>query len=121
MLQFKIIPHILQKGHTQPFKYLMKNLGFGRGKAAKFSNDTQQSISLKDLSRLCERLHCTPNDLFYWEQKSGNTLLDTHPCMVQLHPPDKHANWLEAAKHLSSADKEEVYQLLQAKLKGKEE
>jgi len=119
MLQFKIVERILSKGYYKPYTYLRKMVGFSSGKAVKFSQGKQQSISLADLSHLCATLHCTPNDILYWQQTPSYTLPATHPCISQLQQPQQLASWGKAIQQLDPDQAAEIYKLVQDKIAEK--
>ena len=120
MLRFKIIPHILAKGNFKPFSYLCKVVGFSKGKAANFTTDSQKSISLTDLSQLCVSLNCTPNDLFYWQQTPNYTLPEGHILLTSLSQPLQYMHWQKALKQLPGDEVEEIYELIQEKIKNRQ-
>ena len=117
MLQFKIVPTIMLRGHQFPFKYLVKTIGMGRNKASKFSQNTNQSISLHDLGELCRHLECTPNDLLYWQHSDTHPLPPQHPIHNALQPPPAADTWASAIQKLSPAEAAEMLLLLQEKAK----
>lgn len=117
MLQFKIRQKIEAEGNFNPFTYLLTYCNLSRRKAQQFSTHTQKSISLKDLSMLCEQLNCTPNDLFYWEQKPTSTLPATHPCVALLTPPPEVSNFKKLLKQIDHTEVSDVFNYIQNKIK----
>jgi DNA-binding Xre family transcriptional regulator len=117
MLRFKIIESIKLRGYTYAFSYLVKKIGMGGGKAARYCNGKQQSISLDDLSELCRQLECTPNDLLYWQHSATHPLPPQHPIHSALQPPTSGNSWATAIQKLSPAEAAEMLALLQAKAK----
>lgn len=113
MLQFKIVPTILLRGHAFPFKFLVKTIGMGRGKASKFVQDSNQSITLADLSELCRHLHCTPNDLLYWQHSDTRSLPPGHPCSLELKAPAATDSWQKAIQQLSPEQAQEILAQIQ--------
>ena len=120
MLQFKIIPTILLRGYQYPFQYLVKTIGMGTGKATKFMQHKNQSISLADLSALCRHLNCTPNDLFYWQENEAQTLAAEHPIHSALQPPIAADTWHKAIQKLSPTDAAELLHIINEKTKKEE-
>lgn len=78
MLKFNPRRVLALRGVTQPLKYLMKN-GFTRGVANNLLNDINTSIKERYIERLCELLHCTPNDLYDWKPNAKMPLSEDHP------------------------------------------
>lgn len=104
MLQFKVKEILLASGKKTPAAWLVKHCGMSVSKAYKIVNGKQKSIDLRDFSKLCENLHCTPNDLMYWKETARTKLPATHPCMTMLTPPSKNDDWFTLFKNLP-ADK----------------
>ena len=118
MLHYKIKQVLQATGHRYPATWLKNHCNFGKDKAYKSLNGDQKTINMRDLSKLCENLNCTPNDLMYWEQTARTKVPETHPCMTQLKPPLKISDWDMVFKHLP-ADK--VLELHEMALKKIEE
>jgi len=100
MLQFKVNEMLQAAGHRYPAAWLVKHCGMTMAKAYKITQGKQKSISVADFSKLCENLHCTPNDLMYWQETARTKVPPTHPCMTQLTPPNKNADWAVLFKKL---------------------
>jgi DNA-binding Xre family transcriptional regulator len=64
-LEVKIHEVAKSKGIKNPFQ-LQKLVGLSPSNAANLYNNRIVQISIETLSRLCENLNCTPNDLFVW-------------------------------------------------------
>ena len=92
MLSYKISEILLAGGKEYPYKWLVNYCGFSRNKAYKILKMEIKSITLVDLAKLCEGLHCTPNDLMYWENTPRLTLPPGHP-LLALTPPSKKSDW----------------------------
>lgn len=92
MLSYKISEILLASGKKYPAKWLMNYCSFGKTKAFKIANKQVQSITLRDLTKICEGLRCTPNDLMYWENTPALTLPPDHP-LAQLGAPSKKSDW----------------------------
>ena len=100
MLKFKIKEILEASGIQYPAPWLIKFCDFSEGKAYKLLNNKQTSISLNDLSKLCENLNCTPNDFVYWADNGRNRLPENHPVVTNLTSPDKTSNWFKLFKLL---------------------
>jgi len=92
----------------QPQKWLIRNCGFSIAKAFNLVHHKQKSISFKDLSVLCRKLHCTPNDLLYWRDEIGNPLEDTHPCKTQMTAPDPNLKWQTILQNMTTEQLREL-------------
>ena len=93
MLHFKVKEILQATAKKHPGVWLQKHCDLSESKAYKILNEKQDSINLRDFSKLCEKLNCTPNDLLYWEQTARNRLPDNHPCVTQLQKPEKNSDW----------------------------
>ena len=109
MLRFKLVNKIQEAGFHRPFSFLHKTMGFGTTKTAKYVKDVQQSISLADLTRLCLKLHCTPNDLFYWRATTRLPLPEGHPIADALTAPNEVSGWQETLNSLPDDEKLRFY------------
>ena len=109
MLTFKLKEVLAQNGKLEPYRWLTRFCGFTKSKAYNLLNLNQKSIAFKDLSKLCESLQCTPNDLFYWKLSPGFPLSPSHPCLTELKPPPDIEGWRELFKHLTDAEINELY------------
>jgi hypothetical protein len=104
MLQFKI-KEILEMGGVQnPYTWLKRYLKFGNHKALNILNKTQKTITLHDLSKLCQYLYCTPNDLMYWEPDKRIHIQENHPCLTQLSQAPTTTDWLGLVALVNKAD-----------------
>ena len=101
MLKNKIKEMLESSGIQYPAQWLIKSCGFSKTKAYKFVNNQQPSMSNKDLTRICENLNCTPNDIYYWSATAKPRLPENHPLITQLTPPDKTTNWFKLFKTMS--------------------
>ena len=104
MIRLKVKEILLASGKQYPATWLVKHCGMTVPKAYKILNGKQKSLNFKDISKLCEKLNCTPNDLFYWENTGHSKVPDNHPLIEALKTPDKYSNWFDIFKRLS-ADK----------------
>ena len=119
MIKFKIKELLLAAGKPNPGRWLTTHCDFNAGKAYKFVNGKQKSITLEDISKLCENLNCTPNDLLYWEQTKSHTLPQGHPCITQLTAPNANDDWFTIFKKLTPDKVLELHQVALDKLNEK--
>ena len=119
MLHFKVKEILEASGKKFPSAWLVKHCGFSLPKAHNIVNNKQKSINLKDFSKLCENLNCTPNDLMYWDQSKFNPLLDSHPCITKLTKPTKNSNWFTIFSKLPPDKILELHAIAEEKLEGK--
>jgi hypothetical protein len=103
MLEFKIKEVLQASGIKMPLIYLQK-AGFSKRKSLGLMAKTQKTVTLIDLSRLCQLLQCTPNDLVYWQPTPRFEVEATHPLMTQLQAAPKHANWLDLVGQLNKSE-----------------
>jgi Cro/C1-type HTH DNA-binding domain len=113
MLQFKIKAILEMGGVLNPFSYLIKYLKFGNHKAHNLLNQTQKTFTLHDLSKLCQYLHCTPNDLFYWQPDKRIHLTMDHPCLTQLKEEPTNTDWQTLLAQVNKADAKVLHEKMQ--------
>lgn len=65
MLHFNFTRLFKARGIDRPFSYLVKR-GYSETFATRIVNNRIERLNLRDVERLCELLHCTPNDLLEW-------------------------------------------------------
>lgn len=92
MLKLKLKEMLAMQGIAKPTIWLAKTIGISYTKALRVLNNEHKTIALKDMSEICKLLICTPNDLFYWDN-AKEKLHPSHPCVQQLLPPPKNAEW----------------------------
>ena len=109
MLSFKIKQLIEKKGTSNAFTFLTKKCKISSHVAVKLLRNEQKSLSKKDMSSICQQLNCTPNDLFFWDNKTAN-LPDDHALNAILSQPEHVTNWNII---LSTLPKESVSKLYQ--------
>jgi hypothetical protein len=117
MLEFKIKEVLEASGIRKPLIYLQK-AGFSRRKAPGLLAKTQKTITLLDLSKLCQLLQCTPNDLLYWQPTPRLPVEPSHPLITQLQAAPKHANWLDLLGQLSKAEVMQLHEEMAEKIRS---
>jgi DNA-binding Xre family transcriptional regulator len=120
MLQFKIKEKIESRGIFTPFTWMVKHCHIPPASANKLLNGKQKSLNLMHLSKLCENLHCTPNELIYWQQTPANALLPTHPCITDLAVPPTHSSIKNLLKSMTAEEMKVFYSELLAANEAKE-
>ena len=120
MLSLKLKEVLAQQGKLQPYRWLTRLCGFSKAKAVNLINLKQKSIAFADLSTLCVNLHCTPNDLLYWDETKSRKLPPTHPIMTQLTPPPDIEGWKQLFKHMTEEQIKELYNQGLSVIKGED-
>jgi DNA-binding Xre family transcriptional regulator len=100
MLYFKIKELMLYCGIKSPQRFLMKAFGYRHSKAYNLVDNRTRTISLDDLSEICQLMNCTPNDLLYWDNSKKYKMKADHPLIVNLSPPPKNVEWKEVHHQL---------------------
>jgi succinate dehydrogenase flavin-adding protein (antitoxin of CptAB toxin-antitoxin module) len=77
MLTFNFTRLFKTRGIDKPFSYLVSH-GYSDNFATRIANNRIESLRLKDLNRLCDLFHCTPNDMFQWTPGNKDTNIETH-------------------------------------------
>lgn len=119
MLKFKIKEVLLTLDKRYPQAWLMKICRFSNNKAFNIINGKQKSISLADITELCYQLHCSPNDLLYWDPNPQRPLPPTHPCITQLSPPDVTPEWQNLFKNMYPDEVLELKKIAEEKIKNR--
>ena len=78
MLTFNFNRVFKARGIERPFSYLVK-LGYSDNFATRIVNNRIEKMNLKDVEKLCELLHCTPNDLLEWIPETKDKSNENHP------------------------------------------
>ena len=115
MLRFKVKEVLDASGKKNPATYLIKFCDMTSAKAYNIINNKQESFNLKDISKICENLNCTPNDLLYWNQTDRSRLPETHVCITELKAPDEN-NWSSILGQLSPEKIEELKEIALQKI-----
>lgn len=66
------------RGVKDPFKTLRK-LGISHNTAWNLLSGRVRSISYRHTELICERLNCTPNDLYAWKPDNAGVDVERHP------------------------------------------
>jgi DNA-binding Xre family transcriptional regulator len=78
MLYFDIRRVLELRGIDKPYTFLIKN-GFVSQTATNMVNNRLGRIIPEQMEKLCLLLHCTPNDLFDWDDDKKSVVADNHP------------------------------------------
>ena len=78
MLYFNLARLLKMRGIDKPYAFLVKN-GFVSQTATNLANNRIGHISAAQMEKLCLLLHCTPNDLFDWQDDKNSFVPENHP------------------------------------------
>jgi DNA-binding Xre family transcriptional regulator len=98
MLIFNPKRMINLRGLVKPHAALVK-AGLAPATATNLLNYYNTRITLKHVERICEMLHCTPNDLLDWNPDEHSTLRENHP-LYTLQRTEKLSNLREMLKDM---------------------
>ena len=87
MLTFNFSRIFKARGIDKPFSYLVK-AGYSDNFATRITNNRIKRIDLAELEKLCELLHCTPNDLLEWIPSGKDKTNEKHP-LISIKRSDK--------------------------------
>lgn len=76
MLHLNITPILRLRGIYSAYSFLMKQ-GFSHAVARNLAKNSAANIKLEHLTKLCEALNCTPNDLMF-DDGTNNALGAEH-------------------------------------------
>lgn len=96
MLSLNLKPVFKARGIERPYSFLVK-AGFPSYTATLLLNSRTVTFRLAHIERLCEILHCTPNDLLVWTAPKDKKLGDTHP-LTRLKKQNIDHNWQDTLK-----------------------
>ncbi len=78
------------RGIKRPFSFLRK-IGFTHNVAYSWSSERRKNLHVDHITKLCMALHCTPNDLFSWEEGKHH-IASGHPLHKLQRQQDKNFN-----------------------------
>lgn len=78
MLKVDLVRIFAVRGVKDPFKTLRK-LGISHSTAWNLLSGRVKSISYRHMELICERLNCTPNDLYAWKPDRDGVDVERHP------------------------------------------
>lgn len=113
MLRFRIQELILSRGETELYKWPRRTCKLSSNRARQIRKNTVHQLRLEEITALCIHLHCTPNELFSFDNKKLK-LAPTHPLM-QLVRDNTNTNLQQMLKEADTETQEEVMQLLRSK------
>lgn len=93
-----------------PYRFLVKN-SFNYHTAGLLLRNERDSLSHKNLEKLCLLLHCTPNDLFVWQKPKDTLVADHHP-LYQLKKKPQEVSVTQKLQELPLAQLEQVKQFI---------
>ena len=77
MLKFSLSHIFKARGIKRPYSFL-RNLGLSHSVAHRLAHDDVKTMTLDHVGKLCQALHCTPNDLLEWSTE-GTHVSSDHP------------------------------------------
>ncbi|MFN7118258.1 MAG: helix-turn-helix domain-containing protein [Saprospiraceae bacterium] len=98
MLHFDLVGMMRRREIENPYRFLVKN-GFNYHTARHLLRNERDSLSYKNLEKLCLLLHCTPNDLFVWQKPTDAVVAENHP-LHQLKPKPQEVNIMQKLQEL---------------------
>lgn len=98
MLKLDLRSYMKAREIEEPMRFLRRN-GFSSYTASRLLHNVSDSISYRNLEKLCLALHCTPDDLFIWSTDNKTPEADKHP-LRKLQPKQSVGNLNQAIKRL---------------------
>lgn len=96
MLSFNLNHIFKLRGITNPNNLLVKS-GISPHIASDMMNNVKKSYKLKHIEILCEKLNCTPNDLFIWKPDKDNIIPADHQ-LTKLKKINPDSDWYNTLK-----------------------
>ena len=110
MLFLNVIEICKTRQIERPYSLLVK-AGISHHAASDIVNGYSRAIRLDHIEKLCEILHCEPNDLFAYKPESNNKLAETHP-LNKLIPKNTDFNWQQTLKTMPLDKLKEVAEFI---------
>ena len=112
MLYFNVKHIFRARQIDNPYTYLVR-AGFSAHAAAKITGQNARVLRLDHIERLCEILHCQPNDLITYAPGSNRKLPKEHPLQDLLYK-ETNLEWKEVLKTMPLSQLEEISKLITA-------
>ena len=106
MLYLNVIEICKTRQIERPYSFLVK-AGISPHAANDILNAYSRAIRLDHIEKLCEILHCEPNDLLAYKPNSTNKLAESHP-LNKLIPKQSDIDWQQTIKTIPLEKLKEV-------------
>ncbi|WP_162126902.1 helix-turn-helix domain-containing protein [Flavobacterium phycosphaerae] len=118
MLIFNIKNLLKTRQVEKPHAFLVK-AGLSSHSAHNILNAHSRVYRLDHIEKLCEILHCEPNDLLTYVPDSNKILADNHP-LHKLTPKNEEFDWQHTLKTLPLEELKEVAKFISQSKQNKE-
>lgn len=108
MLHLNIQAVLQARQIKKPYTFLV-NAGFSSATASRLINGAGGSLNLRHLTKLCELLYCTPNELL--EYRPENKVLPSSHPIYQLEVIKENEPWEEIIKTMPLSQLREITKL----------
>lgn len=110
MLKMNLHGVMRQRGIPNPTHFLVKN-GFTYHTANRLLRNAQDSVSNKNLEKLCLLLNCTIDDLYVWQKPKDAPISKEHP-LHKLLPKVEELDMLQKMQELPLEKLEQIKQFM---------
>ena len=110
MFIFNIQAVLKARQIENPYTFLVKS-GFTRHAAYVILNRQSRNFRLDHIEKLCEILHCEPNDLLVFKPNPNQNLPESHPLNKFLYKEEEH-NWQQTLKTLPLNKLKEISKII---------
>lgn len=117
MLRYKIRDLLLRRGIHELYQWCVNECGLSSNRASQIRNNKVKQLRYDELTALCVRLNCTPNDLLHFDNRVLK-LPPEHP-LCNLIPTATESNLQKLLMQSETQTKEEILLLLQQKQESK--
>jgi len=97
MLKYNIKRILGIRNITKPVNFFI-SCGLSPGTASKYANSELTTLNLRTVETVCQKLHCTPNDLLEWQPDKDEDNRSDHP----LYPLKKSEKEMQIARLIQS-------------------
>ena len=110
MLIFNVKEICKTRQIERPYTFLVR-AGFSPHSANNILNSQSHVFRLEHIEKLCEILHCEPNDLLIYKPNNTNKLAETHP-LNKLIPKNNNFDWQQTLKTIPLEKLKEVAEFI---------
>lgn len=119
MLSFNIKQICKTRQIERPYTFLVK-AGFSPHSATNILNSETRIFRLDHIEKLCQILHCEPNDLLVYKSSPNNPIQENHP-LNKLMPKENQFNWQQTMKTIPLEKLKEIESIISNSNENKSE
>lgn len=115
MLRFNLSVIFTKRNVSHPRRFLMETIKVNHVTASNLLSGSTKSLHLSYVSRLCEVLQCTPDELLEWvPSKNDSVLPEKHPLNKLTNRQEEKLLMEQALKKVGQMSAEELRAMMEA-------